>query len=151
MNQILKPRVLWAHVVKNVGGSKSKHGKVVLHGICSGCQRTLQRNLASVFTTLDPDNAPIEDVHGQSDVSLDHCVKLSRQGCDEDQNSVKRDPGGATGHEVKPQQPKRRRPSDEMTREWVKPKGFDTGIRLHNTLSRKKEPLILPLGKVATW
>ena len=35
--------------------------------------------------------------------------------------------------------------------EWIKPEGLDTGIMIYNSLTRKKEPLILPAGRLATW
>ena len=34
---------------------------------------------------------------------------------------------------------------------WQQPEGYDTGIRLHNSLTREKDPLILPKGKVVSW
>ncbi|ELU08927.1 hypothetical protein CAPTEDRAFT_159831 [Capitella teleta] len=35
--------------------------------------------------------------------------------------------------------------------EWIQPEGYDTGIVMYNSLTRSKEPLILPRGKFATW
>ncbi|XP_004084647.1 probable cysteine--tRNA ligase, mitochondrial [Oryzias latipes] len=36
-------------------------------------------------------------------------------------------------------------------RAWVRPSGFDTGVVTFNSLSKKKEPLILARDRVATW
>ncbi|XP_005748114.1 cysteine--tRNA ligase, mitochondrial [Pundamilia nyererei] len=36
-------------------------------------------------------------------------------------------------------------------REWVRPSGFDTGLKTFNSLSKQKEPLILTREGVATW
>ena len=35
--------------------------------------------------------------------------------------------------------------------DWVKPSGFDTGIKVYNTLTKRKDPFILPNGSIATW
>ncbi|XP_072384263.1 probable cysteine--tRNA ligase, mitochondrial isoform X2 [Diabrotica undecimpunctata] len=34
---------------------------------------------------------------------------------------------------------------------WISPKGFDTGIKVYNCVSRRKEPLILKRKNVVTW
>lgn len=34
---------------------------------------------------------------------------------------------------------------------WIKPSGYDTGIKVFNSLTKQKEPLILARDKVATW
>lgn len=34
---------------------------------------------------------------------------------------------------------------------WQKPEGFHTGINIFNTLTRQKEPLILPNGRIVSW
>ncbi|CAL1597705.1 unnamed protein product [Knipowitschia caucasica] len=34
---------------------------------------------------------------------------------------------------------------------WTKPEGYDTGIKVYNSLTKKKEPLILAKEKTATW
>ncbi|KAM9334094.1 putative cysteine--tRNA ligase, mitochondrial [Symphorus nematophorus] len=34
---------------------------------------------------------------------------------------------------------------------WVRPSGFDTGLKTYNSLTRQKEPLILAREGVATW
>ena len=36
-------------------------------------------------------------------------------------------------------------------REWIQPEGYDTGIVVFNTLTQRKEPLILPQGRIASW
>ena len=35
--------------------------------------------------------------------------------------------------------------------EWVKPEGYNTGIMVFNSLTNKKEELILPRGKHLSW
>lgn len=35
--------------------------------------------------------------------------------------------------------------------EWKKPSGFDTGLKVFNSLTKQKEPLILAREGVATW
>lgn len=35
--------------------------------------------------------------------------------------------------------------------EWTKPSGFDTGLKVFNSLTKQKEPLILAREGVATW
>ena len=39
----------------------------------------------------------------------------------------------------------------EYTQPWIKPEGYDTGIKVYNSLTRQKEPLTHPKGKVSTW
>ena len=34
---------------------------------------------------------------------------------------------------------------------WIKPTGFDTGVKIYNSFTNKKEPFILPNGSIATW
>ncbi|KAJ8961990.1 hypothetical protein NQ314_005772 [Rhamnusium bicolor] len=34
---------------------------------------------------------------------------------------------------------------------WVKPEGFDTGIKVYNCITRKKEPLIVKNKHILTW
>ncbi|XP_056449820.1 cysteine--tRNA ligase, mitochondrial [Gadus chalcogrammus] len=34
---------------------------------------------------------------------------------------------------------------------WIRPVGFDTGVKTYNSLTRRKEPLILTRDRVATW
>ncbi|KAJ0062406.1 hypothetical protein NL108_011006 [Boleophthalmus pectinirostris] len=34
---------------------------------------------------------------------------------------------------------------------WTKPEGYDTGIKVFNSLTKQKEPLILAKEKIATW
>ncbi|XP_041637380.1 probable cysteine--tRNA ligase, mitochondrial isoform X2 [Cheilinus undulatus] len=36
-------------------------------------------------------------------------------------------------------------------KKWIKPSGFDTGLKTYNSLTRQKEPLILAREGVATW
>ncbi|XP_051799324.1 probable cysteine--tRNA ligase, mitochondrial isoform X2 [Acanthochromis polyacanthus] len=36
-------------------------------------------------------------------------------------------------------------------KKWVKPSGFDTGLKTYNSLTKQKEPLILAREGVATW
>ncbi|XP_022530524.1 probable cysteine--tRNA ligase, mitochondrial [Astyanax mexicanus] len=39
----------------------------------------------------------------------------------------------------------------EAGNKWIKPAGYDTGIKTYNSLSRQKEPLVLAKEGVATW
>ncbi|XP_061482618.1 probable cysteine--tRNA ligase, mitochondrial isoform X2 [Rhineura floridana] len=41
--------------------------------------------------------------------------------------------------------------SPELGTKWIKPTGWDTGIQTYNSLSRRKEPLILGNADVVTW
>ncbi|XP_039770817.1 probable cysteine--tRNA ligase, mitochondrial isoform X3 [Ornithorhynchus anatinus] len=34
---------------------------------------------------------------------------------------------------------------------WVRPAGCDTGVRLHNSRTRRKQPLVLPRPEAASW
>ncbi|TRY59037.1 hypothetical protein DNTS_006170 [Danionella cerebrum] len=36
-------------------------------------------------------------------------------------------------------------------RSWQKPAGYDTGIKVYNSLTKQKEPLILKQDRIATW
>ncbi|KAK2908897.1 hypothetical protein Q8A67_004734 [Cirrhinus molitorella] len=36
-------------------------------------------------------------------------------------------------------------------RKWIKPVGFDTGVKTYNSLTKQKEPLVLAQEKIATW
>uniref|UniRef100_A0A3Q1CHK2 Probable cysteine--tRNA ligase, mitochondrial n=1 Tax=Amphiprion ocellaris TaxID=80972 RepID=A0A3Q1CHK2_AMPOC len=36
-------------------------------------------------------------------------------------------------------------------KKWVKPSGFDTGLKTYNSLTKQKEPLVLAREGVATW
>nr|XP_682732.4 probable cysteine--tRNA ligase, mitochondrial [Danio rerio] len=45
----------------------------------------------------------------------------------------------------------RRTACSRTERGWVKPVGFDTGVTAYNSLTKKKEPLILSQEKIATW
>lgn len=40
--------------------------------------------------------------------------------------------------------------SDSGTK-WAKPSGFDTGLKVFNSLTKQKEPLVLAREGVATW
>ena len=35
--------------------------------------------------------------------------------------------------------------------EWAVPEGFDTGIQVYNSLTKQKEPFILPNGRLLNW
>ncbi|XP_064636904.1 probable cysteine--tRNA ligase, mitochondrial [Lineus longissimus] len=35
--------------------------------------------------------------------------------------------------------------------EWIKPQGHNTGIKMYNSLTKRKDPFILPKGRIATW
>ncbi|KAK7893568.1 hypothetical protein WMY93_022720 [Mugilogobius chulae] len=37
------------------------------------------------------------------------------------------------------------------SKKWTKPDGYDTGIKVFNSLTKQKEPLILAKEKIATW
>ncbi|XP_072512988.1 probable cysteine--tRNA ligase, mitochondrial isoform X1 [Salminus brasiliensis] len=39
----------------------------------------------------------------------------------------------------------------EAGSKWIKPAGYDTGIKAYNSLSKQKEPLVLAKEGVATW
>ncbi|KAM3584946.1 uncharacterized protein V6R79_003303 [Siganus canaliculatus] len=41
--------------------------------------------------------------------------------------------------------------SNVSSKKWIKPSGFDTGLKTFNSLSKQKEPLILAREGVATW
>lgn len=36
-------------------------------------------------------------------------------------------------------------------KKWTRPNGFDTGIKIYNSLTKQKDPLILAKEKIATW
>uniref|UniRef100_A0A8C2GNN0 cysteine--tRNA ligase n=1 Tax=Cyprinus carpio TaxID=7962 RepID=A0A8C2GNN0_CYPCA len=36
-------------------------------------------------------------------------------------------------------------------RTWIKPAGFDTGVKTYNSLTKQKEPLVLAQERIATW
>ncbi|KAF4118715.1 probable cysteine--tRNA ligase, mitochondrial isoform X1 [Onychostoma macrolepis] len=36
-------------------------------------------------------------------------------------------------------------------RKWIKPAGFDTGVKTYNSLTKQKEPLVLAQERIATW
>lgn len=36
-------------------------------------------------------------------------------------------------------------------KKWITPRGFDTGLKTFNSLTKQKEPLILAREGVATW
>ncbi|XP_073699260.1 probable cysteine--tRNA ligase, mitochondrial isoform X1 [Garra rufa] len=36
-------------------------------------------------------------------------------------------------------------------RKWIKPVGFDTGVKTYNSLTKQKEPLVLAQERIATW
>ena len=77
----------------------------------------------------------------KGDISLEQGVRLSRQGC-------------STVPPPSPTGPPRKRAKVKdvpQRKEWTLPEGYDTGIRVYNTLTRQKEQLILPQGRVATW
>lgn len=39
----------------------------------------------------------------------------------------------------------------ETGKKWRKPNGFDTGLKVFNSLTKQKEPLILAREGLATW
>ena len=99
-----------------------------------------------------------------SDTSLKDTVSLSRQGCDQTTNDEiipksnfvpepSKDPDGkiVAAKEPSEKEKEKTRKWQEYTQPWIKPEGYDTGIKIFNSLTRQKEPLILPKGKVATW
>lgn len=99
-----------------------------------------------------------------SDISLQDSVSLSRQGCDQTNNdeiipdlkpSRPRNPDDKGAFKELPQEKEKEKSKlqkwQEYTQPWIKPEGYDTGIKVYNSLTRQKEPLILPKGKVATW
>uniref|UniRef100_A0A9J7ZPM8 Cysteinyl-tRNA synthetase 2, mitochondrial n=2 Tax=Cyprinus carpio TaxID=7962 RepID=A0A9J7ZPM8_CYPCA len=38
-----------------------------------------------------------------------------------------------------------------VERKWIKPVGFDTGVKTYNSLTKQKEPLVLAQERIATW
>lgn len=38
-----------------------------------------------------------------------------------------------------------------VDKKWTRPNGFDTGIKVFNSLTKQKEPLVLAKEKIATW
>uniref|UniRef100_A0A672PIG5 Cysteinyl-tRNA synthetase 2, mitochondrial n=1 Tax=Sinocyclocheilus grahami TaxID=75366 RepID=A0A672PIG5_SINGR len=46
--------------------------------------------------------------------------------------------------------PVKPRPS-AAERKWIKPVGFDTGVKTYNSLTKQKEPLVLAQERIATW
>ena len=90
-----------------------------------------------------------------NDISLEDTVSQSRQGCDTEETSSQTDSSRSD------RQDRERRNSSKARRAlrkwekyrvpWAKPEGYDTGIMIANSLTRQKEPLILPKGKIATW
>ena len=75
-----------------------------------------------------------------NDISLEDTVSQSRQGCDAKESPKK------SSKKLRAKQK-----WQEYAVPWVKPEGYDTGIKITNSLTRQKEPLILPKGKIATW
>lgn len=41
--------------------------------------------------------------------------------------------------------------SSDTGQKWIKPSGFDTGLKVFNSLSKQKEPLILARDGLAAW
>lgn len=41
--------------------------------------------------------------------------------------------------------------TQEAKDEWMKPEGYNTGIMVFNSITNRKEELILPKGKNLTW
>uniref|UniRef100_A0A672PC64 Cysteinyl-tRNA synthetase 2, mitochondrial n=1 Tax=Sinocyclocheilus grahami TaxID=75366 RepID=A0A672PC64_SINGR len=39
----------------------------------------------------------------------------------------------------------------QAERKWIKPVGFDTGVKTYNSLTKQKEPLVLAQERIATW
>ena len=109
---------------------------------CPSCQKTHQGHTGKpAFRTHTTKVEPKEKNQtgdGNGNVSLEQGVRLSRQGCD----SV---PARKVGKSKPPEKP------HPGTEQWILPEGYNTGIKMFNSLTRRKEPLILPLGKVASW
>lgn len=36
-------------------------------------------------------------------------------------------------------------------KKWLRPVGYDTGIKTYNSLTKQKEPLVLARERIATW
>ena len=81
-----------------------------------------------------------------NDVSLEDTVSQSRQGCDTEEASSQK----GSSRSVRRAKSALRK-WEKYRVPWVKPEGYDTGIMIANSLTRQKEPLILPKGKIATW
>ena len=45
----------------------------------------------------------------------------------------------------------RKSSKSEMDHAWIQPGGHATGIMLYNSLTRRKDELVLPHGKIANW
>ncbi len=89
------------------------------------------------------------------DVSLQDSVCKSREGCrpdpvatftDQEQVSTVQDEQSASSSN----KPKKRKKT-VFPYPWIRPEGFDTGVQLYNSLTKEKEPLILPNGRTISW
>ena len=94
--------------------------------------------------------------HNGSDVSLQNAVCKSREGCreeavantDQDQHQV---------YNVQDVQSdsssnkSRKKKKTVFPYPWIKPEGVNTGVKLYNSLTKEKEPLILTNGRTLSW
>ena len=111
--------------------------KVALAG-CQACQKPASLNSVLSVRNLNTKSEPDENYKApDSDISLEQGVRLSRQGCSTASKSF---PGR-----------KRVKVRNVLAKDWTLPEGQDTGIKVYNTITRQKEPLILPHGRMATW
>ena len=123
----------WAafHVTTNVPGAVCHFSSVHTSWLDARVSRVLK---------------PVNSGSLPSNVSLEQGVKLSRQGCDgswsDDVGTRLHTTAAGTRH---------RPAKEEVERGWIQPQGLDTGIKIYNSLTRKKEPLILPNGRTASW
>ena len=81
--------------------------------------------------------------------SLNQDVQCSRQGCesDLDKSDVTESEDKVTG----PASKHWTRRKTQTDHGWRRPVGMETGIQVYNSLTREKEPLILPNGRIASW
>jgi hypothetical protein len=100
------------------------------------CHRSLHTHSEPVIKNENRSNE-------KDDVSLDQTINISRQSCLSDCDENKIDNKQVTARKSK------RKPVSDYN--WIKPEGLDTGIKVYNSLTKKKEPLILPAGRLATW
>ena len=91
------------------------------------------------------------DLHVSRDVSLEQSVKFSRQGCPVFDQQIRSHTSSAPAGKQTREHTQDATKKDTSDRGWVLPQGMDTGITVYNSVTRKKEKLILPKGRIATW
>ncbi len=119
--------------------------------VCQTCQKPASYNLLQTIRHQHTKQIEPEDNYKSpsSNISLEQGVKLSRQGCS--QGYSKTTAPASTAQTGAPPGRKRAKVRDVPGKDWILPEGYNTGIKIYNTLTRQKEPLILPQAKTATW